>query len=176
MELDYKQVDVFTSTPFQGNPVAVVFNADNLSSDKMQRIANWTNLSETTFVQSSGFGDYRLRIFTPKSELAFAGHPTIGSAFAVLQSGRLPPGKKEFFQECKAGLVRLIIDDDLIFAQVPNVKILDHKLPTSEFEDAIGCQIVTEPIAIDSGPIWAVSSVSSKSMQKRLSNLARNII
>lgn len=161
MKLAFKQVDVFTSTPFHGNPVAVVFNADNLSSGKMQKIANWTNLSETTFVQSSGLGDYKLRIFTPKNELAFAGHPTIGSAFAVLQSGRIAPEQNEFFQECKAGLVRLIIEDDSIFAQVPKVKILDHKLSTPEFEDALGCELVNEPVAIDSGPIWAVSSVST---------------
>jgi PhzF family phenazine biosynthesis protein len=163
MELDYKQVDVFTSSPFNGNPVGVVFNADSLSTEKMQKIANWTNLSETTFVQSSIQGDYKLRIFTPKNELAFAGHPTIGSAFAVLQSGSIAPEKIEFFQECNAGLVRLIIEDDSIHAQVPKIKILDNKLNTSEFEEALGCQLVNVPIAIDSGPIWAVSSLVSHS-------------
>ena len=87
--LPFKQVDVFTQKPFFGNPVAVVLSAEKLSSADMQQIAAWTNLSETTFVlpPSSAGADYRLRIFTPKQELPFAGHPTIGSAHAVLESG-----------------------------------------------------------------------------------------
>ena len=75
----FKQVDVFTDTPFRGNPVAVVIGAEELDTQSMQRIACWTNLSETTFVLKSEKADYRLRIFTPRQELPFAGHPTIGS-------------------------------------------------------------------------------------------------
>ena len=87
--LPFKQVDVFTQRPFWGNHVAVVIGAEGLSPDAMQRIAAWTNLSETTFVlpPSSTLADYRLRIFTPKQELPFAGHPTLGSAHAVIESG-----------------------------------------------------------------------------------------
>ena len=87
--LPFRQVDVFTAVPFKGNPVAVVLDGNSLSADRMQAIANWTNLSETTFVCAAGNAeaDYRLRIFTPRSELPFAGHPTIGSAHAVLQHG-----------------------------------------------------------------------------------------
>ena len=85
-KLPFKQVDVFTAQPFRGNPVAVVFDADELSQKEMQRIANWTNLSETTFVLSSSPADYRLRNFTLQSELPFAGHPTIGSAYAVREA------------------------------------------------------------------------------------------
>src|SRR5262245_11796243 len=79
-------VDVFTSVPLQGHPGAAVLDADGLDDAAMQRIAAWTNLSETTFVlpPTAGGASYRLRIFTPRSELAFAGHPTIGSAHAVL--------------------------------------------------------------------------------------------
>ena len=87
----FKQVDVFTSRPFYGNPVAVIFDADDLSNEEMCRIANWTNLSETTFFQSPTPGsgaDYRLRIFHPQGELPFAGHPTVGSAHAYIESGR----------------------------------------------------------------------------------------
>jgi len=76
----FKQVDVFTDRPFLGNPVAVVLDAEDLDAAAMQRIAGWTNLSETTFVLPSQVADYRLRIFTPRRELPFAGHPTIGSA------------------------------------------------------------------------------------------------
>src|SRR5512133_1502334 len=89
----FKQVDVFTSVPFRGNPVAVILDADGLSSEEMLRIAAWTNLSETTFVLPPTVpqADYRLRIFTPKGELPFAGHPTVGSAHAVLESGIVRP-------------------------------------------------------------------------------------
>ena len=83
--LKFKQVDVFTRVPFSGNPVAVVLEALGLSDEDMQRVAAWTNLSETTFVlpPSSAAADYRLRIFTPRAELPFAGHPTLGSAFVL---------------------------------------------------------------------------------------------
>jgi PhzF family phenazine biosynthesis protein len=82
----FKQVDVFTDKPFGGNPVAVVLGAADMTTDEMQKVAAWTNLSETTFVlpPSTKAADYRLRIFTPKQELPFAGHPTIGSAHAAV--------------------------------------------------------------------------------------------
>ena len=85
----FKQVDVFTSRPLYGNPVAVVLGADGLSTDEMQRFAAWTNLSETTFVLTPTIAGpaYRLRIFTPSHELPFAGHPTVGSCHAVLEAG-----------------------------------------------------------------------------------------
>ena len=85
----FKQVDVFTRVPFRGNPVAVVLQGSGISDADMQRIAGWTNLSETTFVlpPSSPAADYKLRIFTPRFELPFAGHPTIGSAHAVWRAG-----------------------------------------------------------------------------------------
>ena len=102
----FKQVDVFTDTPFKGNPVAVVIGAEELDTQSMQRIACWTNLSETTFVLKSEKADYRLRIFTPRQELPFAGHPTIGSAHAALESGFVPR-KKRLVQECAAGLIEL---------------------------------------------------------------------
>src|SRR5207247_6693431 len=90
---DLKQVDVFTQKPFWGNPVAVVIGAECVEPAEMQRIAAWTNLSETTFVlrPSSANADYRLRIFSPKQELHFAGHPTIGSAHSVIQRGSASP-------------------------------------------------------------------------------------
>ncbi len=107
--LRFKQVDVFTRTPFRGNPVAVVLDGDGLSADAMQRVAAWTNLSETTFVQppTSTAADYRLRIFTPRAELPFAGHPTIGSAHAVLEAGIVKPKAGKFSQECGAGILDL---------------------------------------------------------------------
>jgi predicted PhzF superfamily epimerase YddE/YHI9 len=79
-------VDVFTSQPYYGNPVAVILDGQGLSLEEMQRIAAWTNLSETTFVlpPTCKEADYLLKIFTPKGEIPFAGHPTIGSAHAIL--------------------------------------------------------------------------------------------
>ena len=87
MELTFQQVDVFASKAFQGNPLAVVVGADALSDTQMAQIANWTNLSETTFLLKPTHpeADYRVRIFTPHTELPFAGHPTLGSA-AVWQA------------------------------------------------------------------------------------------
>jgi predicted PhzF superfamily epimerase YddE/YHI9 len=82
-----KQVDVFTDEPFLGNPVAVVVGGEGLDAQAMQRIACWTNLSETTFLLKSSKADDRLRIFTPRQELPFAGHPTIGSASGNLSVG-----------------------------------------------------------------------------------------
>ena len=86
MTRPFKQVDVFTDTPYRGNPVAVVLDADGLSTEEMQRFANWTNLSETTFVLPPSGRDahYRVRIFTPTAELPFAGHTTLGTCHAWL--------------------------------------------------------------------------------------------
>ena len=88
----YSAVDVFSRDPYLGNPLAVVHDADGLSAEEMQRFATWTNLSETTFLlaPSSPEADYRVRIFSAKEELPFAGHPTLGSAKAWLDAGDPP--------------------------------------------------------------------------------------
>ncbi|AZC36661.1 PhzF family phenazine biosynthesis protein [Pseudomonas chlororaphis] len=105
---DFKQVDVFSNEPLKGNPVAVVFGADPLSDARMAAFANWTNLSETTFIlePQDPRADYRLRIFTTLQELPFAGHPTLGSCHAWLEAGGVPKGE-EIVQECAVGLVRI---------------------------------------------------------------------
>ncbi|RLU07392.1 phenazine biosynthesis protein PhzF [Pseudomonas prosekii] len=104
----FKQVDVFSRTPLKGNPLAVVFNADGLSDERMAAFASWTNLSETTFVLEprDPRADYRVRIFTTLSELPFAGHPTLGTCHAWLEAGGVPQGD-EVIQECGVGLVRI---------------------------------------------------------------------
>ena len=103
----FAQVDVFTTEPYLGNPVAVVLDADGLDDAAMQRFAHWTNLSETTFVLPPGSAeaDYRVRIFTPARELPFAGHPTLGTCHAWLEAGGEPRGGGAIVQECGAGLV-----------------------------------------------------------------------
>ena len=88
----FRQVDVFSAVPFKGNPLAVVFDADGLDTAQMQAIARWTNLSETTFLlqPDDPDADYRVRIFTTGGELPFAGHPTLGTAHALRESGYRP--------------------------------------------------------------------------------------
>ncbi len=88
-ERPFKQVDVFTATPYRGNPLAVVLDGSGLDDAAMQRFARWTNLSETTFLlpPTQPGADYRVRIFTPGGELPFAGHPTLGSCHAWLEHG-----------------------------------------------------------------------------------------
>jgi PhzF family phenazine biosynthesis protein len=103
----FSQVDVFTTTPYAGNPVAVVLDGEGLSTEAMQRFANWTNLSETTFVlpPRSDQADYRVRIFTPTLELPFAGHPTLGTCHAWLARRNGDNLPDVVVQECDAGLV-----------------------------------------------------------------------
>lgn len=90
----FRQVDVFTSTPYRGNALAVVLGADGLTTEQMQRFANWTNLAETTFllVPDDDGADYQVRIFTASRELPFAGHPTLGTCHAWLEAGGQPRG------------------------------------------------------------------------------------
>jgi PhzF family phenazine biosynthesis protein len=121
----FRQVDVFTTTPYRGNPVAVVIGADGLSAEQMQQFANWTNLSETTFVLPPGDpdADYRVRIFTPVSEMPFAGHPTLGTCHAWLESGGQPRQEGLVVQECAAGLIPVRpAGSGLAFAAPPLVR------------------------------------------------------
>jgi len=105
---DFKQLDVFSDVPLKGNPLAVVLGADGLSDEQMIAFANWTNLSETTFLLTPQHpeADYRVRIFSTSTELPFAGHPTLGSCHAWLEAGGMPKGR-EIVQECGVGLVRI---------------------------------------------------------------------
>jgi PhzF family phenazine biosynthesis protein len=117
----FAQVDVFSAVPYRGNPVAVVLDGDGLTAEQMQRIANWTNLSETTFVlpPTSPAADYRVRIFTTAEELPFAGHPTIGTCHAWLARNPQHAGDT-IVQECEAGLITLRrTGDRLAFAAPP---------------------------------------------------------
>ncbi len=105
----FQQVDVFTAVPYRGNPVAVVLDGSGLDDAELQRFAQWTNLSETTFLlpPTDPAADYRVRIFTPGGELPFAGHPTLGSCHAWLRAGGQPKSANEVVQQCAAGLIRV---------------------------------------------------------------------
>jgi PhzF family phenazine biosynthesis protein len=161
----YKVVDVFTDRPLRGNPVGVVFDADGLDAPAMQRIANWTNLSETTFVLSPTRpdADYRLRIFTPVDELPFAGHPTLGSAHAIVEAGRVQPREGLVVQECGVGLVPVRLDAASRTLELPPARIAD--LPAGaiiELESVLGTQVVRSalPATVDVGPVWIVAQVA----------------
>ncbi|WP_336714738.1 PhzF family phenazine biosynthesis protein [Arthrobacter sp. USHLN218] len=106
---EFSQVDVFTTGPGKGNPLAVVGGAETLTDGQMQSFANWTNLSETTFLlpPADPEADYRVRIFTPSGELPFAGHPTLGTADVWLRGGGVPRTEGRIVQECAAGLVEI---------------------------------------------------------------------
>lgn len=108
----FTQVDVFTEQALRGNPLAVVHGADGWTDARMQEFARWTNLSETTFLQTpvSPEADYRVRIFTPGGELPFAGHPTLGSCHAWLERGGVPKTPGRVVQECPYGLVPIRLD------------------------------------------------------------------
>ncbi|WP_017197275.1 PhzF family phenazine biosynthesis protein [Arthrobacter sp. M2012083] len=118
----FHQVDVFSEVPYLGNPLAVVVDAEGLSTETMQHFANWTNLSETTFLLPPTVpqADYKVRIFTGSEEFPFAGHPTLGSAHTWLQAGGVPRTDGVLVQECGAGLVRVKHDAGrLAFAAPP---------------------------------------------------------
>lgn len=130
----FKQVDVFTTTAYRGNPLAVVLDGSGLSTAEMQHFTNWTNLSECTFLLpptpegAAAGADYRVRIFCPGRELPFAGHPTLGSCHAWLEAGGVPRGE-HVVQECGVGLVKIRRDavergghDLLAFAAPPLIK------------------------------------------------------
>jgi PhzF family phenazine biosynthesis protein len=170
MKRSYKVVDVFTFRPLLGNPVAVVMDAENLSADAMQAVARWTNLSETTFVlpPTTADADYRLRIFTPRSELPFAGHPTLGSAHAILEAGRVAPRQSgRLIQQCGIGLVELTIgaggaDRELTF-RLPPAKLEPlHTADVAELERILGCKVdlKTAPAIVNVGPVWIVAQLN----------------
>jgi PhzF family phenazine biosynthesis protein len=123
MKLQFNQVDVFAGAgPLSGNPLAVVHGADVLSDEAKAGFARWTNLSETTFLlpPTDPGADYRVRIFTPTTELPFAGHPTLGSAWAWLQAGGVPRDAGVVVQQCGVGRVRIRRDGErLAFAAPP---------------------------------------------------------
>jgi len=164
--LPFQQVDVFTAVPFKGNPVAVVLDGDAVSSEQMQAIAAWTNLSETTFVcaPTDQRADYCLRIFTPRRELPFAGHPTIGSAHAALRHGLKPRAAGRLVQECGKGLVDIKIDEERLLLALPKPQFRE---PTTSqvaaVADGLGVRAadIQRSAIIDVGPVWFTVQLAS---------------
>ncbi len=164
----FKQVDVFTSVPFKGNPLAVVFEADGLTTDQMQSIARWTNLSETTFLlkPTDASADYRVRIFTTHGELPFAGHPTLGTAHALLDSGHTPKQPGKLLQQCGVGLVELAEQEPGLWAfAAPPARVTP--LPEARYA-ALRSALKTDaidfsapPCAVNNGAPWLVVRLQS---------------
>ncbi|MEI5519642.1 PhzF family phenazine biosynthesis protein [Streptomyces brasiliscabiei] len=158
----FVQVDVFCTSPYSGNPVAVVLDGTDLGDEEMQRLARWTYLSETTFVlpPTTPEADYRLRIFTPGGELPFAGHPTLGSARAWLDGGGRPRHTDRIVQECAAGLVTVRRGEGtLSFAAPPRVRegaLDDEYLERIVAAFGIARDRVVAHQWVDNGPGWAV--------------------
>lgn len=164
IERAFKQVDVFTRVPMLGNPVAVILDGAGLSDAQMQRIANWTNLSETTFVTAatSPSADYAVRIWTPKCELPFAGHPTLGTAHAVIDAGLAIPKDGRLVMECAVGLVEISKLADGISFKLPRYSVHDAQSP-DEIIAAIGGRnlLIGEPVMVDVGPHWMIAELAS---------------
>jgi PhzF family phenazine biosynthesis protein len=172
----FKQVDVFTAKPFYGNPVAVVIDAEGLSTDDMQRIARWTNLSETTFLlpPTQAGADYRLRIFTPGSELPFAGHPTVGSAHAAIEAG-VVPAKASLIQECAAGLLPLVVSGEgaarTIAVEAPAAR---HDPLTRDQYAELAAALGTDwhagaaPTTVNLGAVWLIVELRDAEAVSRL--------
>jgi PhzF family phenazine biosynthesis protein len=165
----FRQVDVFSSEPLMGNPVAVVHDADGLSDDQMAAFARWTNLSETTFLLAATdpSADYRLRIFTPGGELPFAGHPTLGSAHAWLEAGGRPNSGEaggrawsgeRIVQECGLGLIEIRRDRDrLAFAAPAPLRsgpVSEEDVQRISAGLGIARDQITDAQWVDNGPGW----------------------
>ena len=159
-ERDFLQLDVFASARGCGNPLAVVFDADGLDPPAMQAIASWLNLSETTFVlpPTQAGADYRLRIFTPRQELPFAGHPSIGTAHAVLERGMVMPHEGRLVQECAAGLLPLRVEGEgsqrRLHVRAPRAteRVGDRASVLASLPGVRLGQL--RPALIDNGPRW----------------------
>lgn len=160
----FKQIDVFTATPYFGNPLAVVLDAAGLDDAAMRRFANWTNLSETTFLlpPKDASADYAVRIFTPGGELPFAGHPTLGSCHAWLQAGGKAKRKDVIVQECQVGLVQIRQEKNrqagqrLAFAAPPLKRSAPSPVLLAQVAAALGLKAaqITAAQMLDNGPVW----------------------
>ncbi len=164
IERPFKQVDVFTSVPLLGNPVAVVLNASGMTDADMQAFANWTNLSETTFVTAptQAGADYAVRIFTPKNELVFAGHPTLGTAHAVIEAEIAAPKDGKIIQQCKLGLIEVSVGDTGLSLKMPPNKVTPAPDPAALAAALDGVNFGRgAPQVVDVGPHWVIAELDS---------------
>jgi len=163
----FLQVNVFSTDPLLGNPLAVVLDADGLSDARMAAFARWTNLSETTFVSKPNDprADYRVRIFTTLGELPFAGHPTLGSCHAWLANGGVPRGG-EIVQECGIGLVRIRRDAAGLAFEAPPLRREGPLNPSLREQVRAGLGVAVDELVdaqwVDNGPPWLALRLRSR--------------
>jgi PhzF family phenazine biosynthesis protein len=181
----YYQLDVFSEQLLKGNPLAVVLDASGLHSSTMQAIARWTNLSETSFLlpPTRPDADYRVRIFTPRQELPFAGHPSVGSAYVAIEAGLIEDGRSEFMQECAAGLLPVRVEGRgparRIHVQAPAAHVHDiDPVSSAALGHALGHPLdATAVHRVDNGPRWLIcdlhEDVAVRSLDPDLARLAR---
>jgi PhzF family phenazine biosynthesis protein len=163
----FQQVDVFSPEPLQGNPVAVVVDAEGLTAEQMQRFTRWSNLSEATFLlpPTDPQADYRVRIFTAAGELPFAGHPTLGSCHAWLRAGGRQRHDEHIVQECGAGLVPIRRADGQLAFRAPPLR---RSGPVEEVDLAriarvlrVGREAIVDSQWVDNGPGWVAVMLAS---------------
>ena len=163
----FQQVDVFSTEPLCGNPVAVVHEAEGLTTEQMERFTRWTNLSEATFLlpPTDPVADYRVRIFTQVGELPFAGHPTLGTCHAWLAAGGQPHDPERIVQECPAGLIPIRrIDGVLAFGAPPVTR--SGPVSSEDLERCarvLGIEVgdIVDSQWVDNGPGWVAVMLDS---------------
>lgn len=167
----YLELDVFSARTGGGNPLGVVVDASGWSDAAMQSFARWTDLVETTFVlaPTSSAASYRLRIFTPSREIPFAGHPTIGSAHAVLDCGVAAPADGRLIQECGAGLLPIRIEglgaSRTLFLQAPAARMLredPHDEPLLDAALAGATRGALPPAFVEGGRRWWIAEFADE--------------
>ena len=172
----FLQLDVFADRPGLGNPLAVVLDSEGLDDDGMQAFARWTNLSETIFLLPPTVPEasYRVRIFTPRSEMPFAGHPSVGAVHALLESGRATAADTPLIQECAAGLLPVRIengpDERRIFVRAPRARVIDEDTDGRLLEAAVsGMRRGGLPIALlANGPRWWLVELEDEAAVREL--------
>jgi PhzF family phenazine biosynthesis protein len=163
----FRQVDVFSADPLRGNPLAVVHEAEGVTTEQMERFTRWTNLSEATFLlpPSDPSADYQVRIFTQTGELPFAGHPTLGSCHAWLDAGGRPRDPERIVQQCAAGLVPIRrIEGLLAFGAPPLVRsgpVASDELDRIAAILGIDVGAVIDSQWVDNGPGWVAVMLES---------------
>ena len=163
----FQQVDVFSPQPMRGNPVAVVHDAEGLTTEQMERFTRWTNLSEATFLlpPTDSTADYAVRIFTQVGELPFAGHPTLGTCHAWLATGGQPRDPERIVQECPAGLIPIRRIDGMLAFRAPPVTRSGPVAPVDLERIAgvlgISLEDIVDSQWADNGPGWVAVILES---------------
>lgn len=180
----FLQCDVFADAAGVGNGLAVVLDGENLSTEQMQAFAKFTNMSETTFVlpTTTPEASYRVRIFTPASELPFAGHPSVGTAHAVLESRLVQAIDGKLVQECAAGLLPIIVEgsgkDRCISVRAPRGKIVSHNDDIQTLLNAATenmSQGHLTPTLMNNGPLWWCVELAGEAAVRELKPLLAEI-